>query len=112
MTNCEFTVVKEGTRGYYITLPCFCSDSDFYDAKLMNNFYTKVMGELYNFANAYISEAERRVRFTCTYTVDETDNGINVTLQITLKTSGSSILRRNIVHAWSNGRVIKRTHNI
>lgn len=108
MTYSDYSLTKDGSRGYTITLPCFLGDDDFTEAKLMNRFYESVMGELYLFAEYYVSSAERRASFKCKYFVESDESIIEVKLEITTKSDGSRSMTQVITHRWKHGIIIKK----
>ena len=108
MTYTEYSLVKDGSRGYNITLPCFSSDNHFSSAALMNRVYNSILGRIYLFAEDFVNAEDRRAKFRCEFAVESDDDTIRVELNILVQSSNRQKFRKTIAHTWRNGRIIER----
>ena len=109
----EYVISASGAFSYRIALPCFSGDgADFYRAARMNNFYSKVLDELYLRASSRSLIGVRRRSLSCSFNIRENGDFTAVDLilceRIVTQDSGSMCKKRKISHVWRDGVILKK----
>ena len=108
MNYTDYSVIKEGARSYNLTLPCFSDEKRFYDAVRMNRFYEAIMGKLYLVGEHLINTDERRLSFSCSYEVKESNKIEEVELIVSIRYSSRRTYRKSILHVWDRGYIVSQ----
>ncbi len=99
----EFRIEREGRRGFQLTLPCFEDENNPEAAVRMNRFYETAANNLYAAALDAVSRDAARIHYRCEPEISEEDDGLAVTLCLSLSVSGERTKRKRITHVWKDG---------
>jgi len=104
----EYIISKNERHSICIILPVFSDTHDYESSFKMNRFYSRIADVLWNYAVSLEDEKCRKSSFTCRHSVDPSDEGITVNLELSYSSvyggSRYPTLRKNIFHTWKKKR--------